>query len=166
MKNLVLTGMMGCGKTTCGKLLAQRLGRELIDTDAYIEQRQGRTIAEIFAAEGEPYFRALELDVCRELSGQQNLVIACGGGLPLQAACRDALGSSGVVVFLNRDPGAIYDSLDTQGRPLAQQDRAAFLERFRQREPVYRAWADVTVTDPASPEAAVEELLNKVEAFL
>ena len=67
-KNIVLIGMMGCGKTTVGRLLARRLGLELIDTDALIEERQGRSIPEIFASDGEAGFRALELALCRELS--------------------------------------------------------------------------------------------------
>ena len=83
-KNIVLIGMMGCGKTTVGKLLAQHLNRPLVDTDALIEQREGRSIPDIFARDGEAYFRALELDLCRELSEQDSLVIACGGGLPTQ----------------------------------------------------------------------------------
>ena len=81
-KNIVLIGMMGCGKSTAGELLARRLGRPLADTDAVIEQRQGRAIPEIFARDGEAGFRALELELCRELSGQGGLVIACGGGHP------------------------------------------------------------------------------------
>ena len=60
MKNIVLIGMMGCGKSTCGRLLAERLDRELVDTDAFIEARQGRSIPDIFAQEGEAHFRALE----------------------------------------------------------------------------------------------------------
>ena len=60
MKNIILIGMMGCGKTTVGRLLAQALGRELVDTDEAIERREGRSISDIFAQEGEPYFRDLE----------------------------------------------------------------------------------------------------------
>ena len=67
-KNIILTGMMGCGKSTVGGLLAQRLGREPADTDAFIERRQGRSIPDIFARDGEPAFRAMELELCRELS--------------------------------------------------------------------------------------------------
>ena len=62
-KNIVLIGMMGCGKTTVGKLLARRFDRPLVDTDALIEQRQGRSIPDIFAQDGEAYFRALELEL-------------------------------------------------------------------------------------------------------
>ncbi len=65
MKNIILIGMMGCGKTTVGRLLAQALGRELVDTDEAIERREGRSISDIFAQEGEPYFRDLEAALCR-----------------------------------------------------------------------------------------------------
>ena len=67
LKNIILIGMMGCGKTTVGKLLSQRFGRPLADTDALIEARQGRSIPDIFAQDGEERFRALELELCREL---------------------------------------------------------------------------------------------------
>ena len=68
MKNIILIGMMGCGKTTVGRLLAQALGRELVDTDEAIERREGRSISDIFAQEGEPYFRDLEAALCQELA--------------------------------------------------------------------------------------------------
>ena len=68
MNNIVLIGMMGCGKTTCANLLHQRLGRPVADTDALIVERQGRSISDIFAAEGEGYFRDLETAVAREMA--------------------------------------------------------------------------------------------------
>ena len=144
-KNIVLIGMMGCGKTTVGGLLTRRLGLELADTDALIEERTGRTIPDIFAADGEARFRALELELCRELSGWEGLVIACGGGLPTQAEAIAALKESGLVFWLDRDPGETYDSLDVSGRPMAQAGRADFIRRYRDRAPVYRRWADHTV---------------------
>ena len=162
-RNLILIGMMGSGKTTCGQMLARALNRAFLDTDVEIEARQGRTISEIFAAEGEAYFRELELQLCQELSEPRSLIIACGGGLPLREACIGALRQGGTVVLLERDPGQTYDQLDTAGRPLAQQGREAFIERFRQRRPVYRACADLLVAGAPSPEAAVAEILNKLE---
>lgn len=120
MKNIILIGMMGCGKTTVGRLLAQALGRELVDTDEAIERREGRSISDIFAQEGEPYFRDLEAALCQELAQRDGLAVACGGGLPLRDACMEGLAPGGVVFWLDRDPGETYDSLDTSGRPLAQ----------------------------------------------
>lgn len=153
-QSIVLIGMMGCGKTTVGRLLAQELGLELVDTDALIEQRQGRSIPDIFARDGEPYFRALELELCRELSGRRGLVIACGGGLPLQDQAIAALKENGLVFWLDRDPGETYDGLDVSGRPLAQGGREDFLARYALRSPIYRRWADFILVKPESPEYA------------
>ena len=152
-KNIVLIGMMGCGKTTVGGLLSRRLGWELVDTDACIEQRQGRSIPHIFASEGEGAFRALELELCRELGGREGLVIACGGGLPTQEAAIAALKEKGLVFWLNRDPGETYSGLDVSGRPLAQGGREDFLARYAARAPIYRRWAAYIIR-PKSPRRA------------
>lgn len=157
-KSIVLIGMMGCGKTTVGALLAQRLGLELADTDALIEQRQGRSIPDIFNADGEPYFRALELALCRELSGRQGLVVACGGGLPTQEEAMAALKENGLVFLLDRDPGETYDGLDVSGRPLAQSGREDFLQRYEQRSPIYRRWADHVIPCGDGPQAAADRI--------
>jgi len=160
MKNIVLIGMMGCGKSTIGAMLAQKLGRTLVDTDALIEEREGRSIAEIFATDGEDYFRDQELGVSEELAGKQDLVIACGGGLPMKPDCIGSLKYSGTVIWLRRDPGEIYDTMETSGRPLAQQGREAFLERFAQREPIYRQWADAVIEDFSAPENTLKAVLE------
>ena len=158
MSNLILIGMMGCGKTTVGQLLAQRLGWAFIDTDAYIEGRLGRTIPDLFAKEGEEYFRDWELRVSRELAGRDRTVIACGGGLPTRPDAIAVLKASGRVVWLNRDPEEIIDTVSMAGRPLGQGGRQAFLDRFAQREPIYRQWADHIVQGHRSPQEAAEEL--------
>lgn len=163
MKNIVLIGMMSCGKSTIGALLAETLGRELVDTDALIVEQEGRSINEIFAAEGEGYFRARELDISKELGQEQNLIIACGGGLPLRGECMDALKQNGTVIWLRRDPGETYDTMDTSGRPLAQQGRQAFLDRFAQREPIYRACADIIIEDFSSPEQTLNNILEVLQ---
>ena len=157
-KNIVLIGMMGCGRTTVGRLLAHQLGRELVDTDALIEERAGRSIPELFARDGEAYFRALELALCRELSGRQGLVIACGGGLPTQDEAMAALKENGLVFWLDRDPGETYDGLDVSGRPLAQGGREDFLQRYERRSPVYRRWADYVIPCGDGPQWAAERV--------
>ena len=165
MKNIVLIGMRGCGKTTVGTLLARDTGRELADTDALIEQRTGLSIPEIFARHGEAYFRDEELGLAEELALRRGLVIACGGGLPLRPGSIGSLKHSGTVFWLRRDPGETYDSLDRSGRPLAQGGRDGFLARFAQREPIYRAWADHTVSAPSARAAAdaILEILSREE---
>ena len=165
MKNIILIGMMGCGKTTVGELLAQRLKKTLVDTDRLIEVRLGMSIPEIFESEGEDYFRSVELGVAQALSLRQDLIIACGGGLPLQEGAMSALKESGVVIWLDRDPGDIFDTGDMTGRPLAQEGRAAFLERAAQRAPVYGKWADATVRDFTSPISTAARVKEAVETI-
>ena len=160
MKNIVLIGMMGCGKSTIGALLAQKLGLTLVDTDALIEEREGRSISEIFATDGEDYFRDQELGVSEELARKQDLVIACGGGLPMKPDCIGSLKYSGIVIWLRRDPGETYDTMETSGRPLAQQGREAFLERFAEREPIYRQWADYVIENFSDMENTLNAVLE------
>ena len=157
-KNIILIGMMGCGKTTVGALLSRRLGLELVDTDALIEQRAGRSIPDIFSRDGEAHFRTLELALCWELSGQSGLVIACGGGLPTQEAAIADLKETGLVFWLDRDPGQTYDGLDVSGRPLAQGGREDFLQRYERRAPIYRRWADYVIPCGDGPQGAAERV--------
>ena len=163
MKNIILIGMMGCGKTTLGTLLAEKLNRTLVDTDALIVEREGRSINEIFANHGEGYFREREQDVSEELGQMQDLIIACGGGLPMQEACMAALKQNGTVIWLRRDPGETYDTMDNSARPLAQQGRQDFLDRFAQREPVYRSCADLVIKDFSSPEITLNKILEALQ---
>ena len=154
VKNIVLIGMMSSGKTTVGKLLAQRLGRPFLDTDALIEEREGRSIPDIFARDGEGAFRALELKLSQALSASNGLVIACGGGLPAQAEAIAALKQNGMVFWLDRDPGETYDSLDLSHRPLARSGRDDFIRRYQDRAQCYQYWSDHVVC-ARSPQEAV-----------
>ena len=161
MKNIILCGMMGCGKTTCAKLLGNQLGMQVVDTDDLVVEKAGMSISDLFASQGETAMRDLETQVAQELSQKQDLVIATGGGLPLREENRNFLRSTGIVVFLCRDPGEIYDTADMSGRPLGQQGRETFLARFAQREPIYQAFSHIIINDFSSPEATVAEMLNK-----
>ncbi len=163
MNNIILIGMMSCGKSTIGALLSAALGRKLVDTDEWIVVREGRSINDIFANQGEAYFRDREREVSEELGQMQNLIVACGGGLPLRADCIGPLKQSGTVVWLCRDPAETYDSMDTSGRPLAQQGRQDFLDRFAQREPIYRACADIVIEDFSSPERTLNLILEALQ---
>ena len=163
-KNIVLIGMMGCGKSTVGGLLARRLGRKMVDTDALVEEQEGRTIPEIFESDGEGYFRQAEERVAKTLASRSGLVIACGGGLPLREDSIRPLKESGTVFFLCRDPGEIYDTVSMAGRPLGQGGKEAFLERFAQREPIYRRWADHVIQRFETPDVTVRAILEVLQA--
>lgn len=164
MKNIILIGMMGCGKTTVGRLLARRFDREFLDTDALIEQREGRSIPDIFDQDGEEYFRALELALCRELAGCADSVIACGGGLPLRTEAIELLKTNGLVFWLDRDPGETFDRLDTAHRPLAQSGRENFLARAAARASIYQKRADyrICAASPQEAEALISTIYTEV----
>lgn len=157
MKNIVLIGMMGSGKTTVGRLVARCLGLELADTDALVEEEAQSAIRDIFRDYGEGRFRDWEDIVSRELGRRSGLVIACGGGLPLQDSAIGALKKNGIVFWLDRDPEETFRSLDVSGRPLAQYGQEDFLQRYAQRTPVYRRWADHVIRE-AAPEGAAERI--------
>ncbi len=163
MKNIVLIGMMGCGKTTCGTLLSQRLGRTLVDTDAVIVQREGCSITDIFATDGEAYFRQKETEVALELGEQSDLIIATGGGLPLRPENATALRRNGIVIWLKRDPASTFASESMDGRPLAQDGQEAFIQRFIDRSPKYQSASHVVIEDFSSPERTVELILQAAE---
>lgn len=162
MKSIVLIGMMGSGKTTCGRLLARRLGREFLDTDAVIVEKVGMPISQLFATRGEPVFRDLETEVCQSLARRTDLVVATGGGMVLRPENVELLKKSGVLVFLNRPVEEIFDSTSMAGRPLAQGGREAFLETFARREPVYRGAADLMI----SADHGVEKTVDAIMAHL
>ena len=166
MKSLYLIGMMGCGKSTCARLLSRRLNMPALDTDQMLEAETNMTVSEIFQAYGEEYFRDLETDLCRRLSGTENRIVACGGGLPLREENRALIRSGGTVIFLRRDPGRIYDTADMSGRPLGQAGREDFLRRFARREPLYRQAAHIIIGDYPAPEDTVEEILKQLEENL
>ena len=117
-RNLVLTGFMGTGKTTVGRILAERLGREFVDTDEVIESRAG-PIPEIFECQGEWSFRDMERVVASELAARRGLVIATGGRMMLDAECSARLEPTADVVCLTASPETIVARIgDTAQRPL------------------------------------------------
>ena len=117
-RNLVLTGFMGTGKTTVGRILADRLGYGFVDTDEVIESRAG-PIPEIFERDGEAAFREMERSVARELAERASLVIASGGRMMLDSECVACLEPTADVVCLTASPDTVIERIgDTGGRPL------------------------------------------------
>lgn len=139
MKNIVLVGMPGCGKSTVGKALAKRLSRPFFDADQEIVKRAGKSIPEIFQTEGEAGFRKIETEVLFDLCRQSGAVIATGGGAVTVPQNHGILRQNSLVVFINRDIAV----LPTNGRPLSEQNDLH--EMFRQRLPLYRAVCDYEV---------------------
>ena len=154
-KNIILVGMPGCGKSTVGKKLAEKLGRPLVDTDEEIVRRIGCTIPEYFAAHGEEEFRKREHEVLRGFSGRSGQIIATGGGIVTRPENMAPLRENSLVVFLRRD----IERLPTRGRPISQSNDLH--ELYEKRRPLYEAAADVTV-DNVKLAQTVEEILKLI----
>ena len=147
-ENVVLIGMPSSGKSTVGRILAERSGRAFVDTDALAEAAAGRPIPEIFRECGEPAFRDLETAVVREQAKTGGKVIATGGGAVLRPENIQALRQNGRLFWLDRDPEALTPTGD---RPLA--DTAARMKQlYLDRRPVYEAAADETIQVEGTPE--------------
>lgn len=164
--SVVLCGFMGSGKTTCGRLLAEKMGRSFLDLDSYIEQKEGMKISDIFAKKGEPVFREMEKQAVRELSLTGGLVIAAGGGTLLNKENAAALRANGIVIMLDASLEKVRQRLqgDT-ARPLLHQpggeDAVAVL--YRERIKSYRAVSDVMLNADLSPELTAAEALEALK---
>lgn len=164
--NIVLTGFMGTGKSTVGRLLAERLGYEFVDTDALIEQRHG-PIPKIFRERGEGEFRRLERDVADELAGRERLVISTGGRLMVDAVNAARLGATGDVFCLTASVDTILSRVTADDSPverplLAGADvRRRITELLAERASAYAGFDQVD-TDGRRPIEIVEEIVERI----
>jgi len=167
--NIFLVGLMGAGKTTIGRQLARKLGKRFIDSDHEIEARTGATIPWIFEIEGEASFRRREADVIRDLSSQDELVLATGGGAVLNPASRALLAERGTVIYLRATIGSILQRTShDKNRPLLQtaDPRAKLEELFAQRDPLYRKIADLVIdTGRPNVQSMVQTILDQLAAL-
>ncbi len=171
--NVALIGFMAAGKTAVARLLAQRLGKKLVELDALIEQRAGKTVARIFAEDGETAFREWEIALIKEVAAARGQVIATGGGIVLNTINVDRLRQGGVIVYLEASPTAILKraQASTAVRPLlAGEDKAGIIEKMlRFRQPYYDRAADIRLDTSAMAVDAVAgrivELLKQYEDF-
>ncbi|HIJ22846.1 MAG: shikimate kinase AroK [Gammaproteobacteria bacterium] len=166
-QNIFLVGLMGAGKSTIGKRLAESMGKKFIDSDHEIERRTGVSIPTIFDIEGEEGFRTRETAVIDELTQQRGIVLATGGGAILRPENRSFLSARGLVIYLNASVDQLHrrTRMD-RNRPLLQTDdpRARLQSLFDERDVLYREVADlVTGTDERSVQQAIPELIHKIE---
>ena len=157
MQNIILIGMPGSGKTTIGKLLAEKTGRTFVDTDEAIVRAAGRSIPDIFHTDGETGFRQCETQVLKELCGQSALVIATGGGCVTQPCNYPLLHQNGRIIWIRRETAA----LPTEGRPLSQgADLAAM---YQLRKPMYERFSDFAFANNSTPEITADAILSRLE---
>lgn len=161
MKNIVLVGMPGCGKSTVGKKIAERLGRRFKDADEEVFAFSGKTPAEIITNEGEPAFRKVETEVLKELCKQSACVISTGGGCVTVDENFDVIRQNSIVIWIKRPLG----DLSTEGRPLSKSPEE-ICKMYEFRAPRYETVSDIIVENDAPIDAVVEEVLNKTERFV
>ena len=154
MENIILIGMPGCGKSSVGKLLAQKLDRPFVDADTEIERTSGLSIPEIFAKFGEEGFRKIESQVLADLGQKSGQVIATGGGCVTRPENYPILHQNGTIYWIQRD----ISSLPTDGRPLSQSGKLE--QMYSVRKPLYEAFADVTVSNDECIENILKSILK------
>lgn len=169
MRNVVLIGFMGTGKTSIGKMLATRLGFSFVDLDQYIEQKEGRSIPSIFQEQGEAAFRAMEHEAVLENAKRRNTVIATGGGTVKDASNMEALHATGAIVCLKADVDTILERTAREGeRPVLDKEdqgerRQAIEKLLEERKELYTV-ADFSVnTADLSPLQVVDTIAQQLK---
>lgn len=165
MKNIVLIGFMGTGKTAAGRRLAQRLRREFVDTDAEIEKVTGKTVAQIFARDGAVRFRSEEALLAKKLAGRRGLVVSTGGGMVLNPENVRLFKENGILIALTADPEVIMGRVKSKkSRPLlAKGDLREVVEGLlKEREGVY----DVAEFTVDTGKFSVDEVTEKIIRYL
>ena len=157
MENIILVGMPGCGKSTVGSLLAEKLGKAFVDADAELEKVYGVDIPTIFATEGEAGFREKETAVLTDLGKRAGLVIATGGGCVTREQNYPLLHQNGTVFWLKRD----LNKLPSDGRPLSRITKME--DMYRIRKPLYEGFADHIIENDAAVEDTVAQIIAKWE---
>ena len=166
MKNIILIGFMGCGKSSLGRRLAETLKCNFLDTDELIEEEQNRSISDIFATDGESAFREMETECLRGLikKGGDGFVLSVGGGLPIREINRNLLKELGTVVFLRVSGEVVYKRLRNDNtRPLLQDKnpRGRIEDLMSARKGYYEAAAEYVVNvDDRSFDDIIEEILR------
>ena len=161
-QNIALIGFMGCGKTTIGKTLANKLAYKFQDTDSLIEEQEGQSIPDIFHNEGEAYFRRVEKRIIRELSERKGQIWACGGGSVLDTDSRKILKDNAVVIWLYTSLETSFKRIEPGTRPLldGETSRQAAEELLRERLPFYARASDMVM----SSEAAADDIVDNIYA--
>ena len=157
MCNIVLIGMAGCGKSTIGKVLAEKLNKELVDTDQMIENVENMPIPEIIEKFGEVHFRNCENAAVILAGREKECIIATGGGVVTRVENYNPLKQNGIIVFINRDA----DLLPTNGRPLSQMHGVKAL--YEKRMPLYRQFADIEVDGNGTVEEVADRIIKEIE---
>ena len=161
--NIVLIGMPSAGKTTIGKMLEEKLGKEFFDLDDMIIAKAGKSIPEIFQESGEARFRAIETEVAIEASKMNNKIIATGGGVVKHKVNMDFLRLNGITIFIDRDIDKLISS--DPNRPLSS-SKQALQQMYKERYPLYQKYAAYIAVNNANIEETVDDIVNTYHSIL
>lgn len=161
-KNIVLIGMPGCGKTTIGWLLAEKLSLSFVDVDEYIEKTTGKSVKELFL-KGEEFFREIETSAIREISSLSSRVIATGGGVVKNHVNMDYLSKNSMIIFINRPIEDIVKDIDVESRPLLKDNLDRIYSLFYERYPLYLKYCDLEIKNDGSIDKALNEILDFIK---
>ena len=151
MRNIILCGFMGSGKTTLAKRLSEKLNMPFLDTDEEISKQEGKSITEIFAENGEAYFRTLETELIKRLSKEEGKIISLGGGLAAKTENHTYLKKAGTVIFIDCPVDKIlYRILGDSSRPLTKTGKEEIINLYNLRRPLYQKVADITIDSSSS----------------
>lgn len=156
-RNIVLIGMPGCGKSTVGKALSEKLGKEFIDIDEYIEKESQMKISEIFNKYGESYFRMLEHQACLNVSLKDNLVVSTGGGVVKNEENINILKSNGIIYYIKRD---LEKTILDDNRPLSK-SLNDLVKLYNERKDLYESSYDFEVDNNGHLNVTIDEIINK-----
>lgn len=161
MKNIVLIGMPGSGKTTIGKLLSQKLNMRFVDMDEYIESAENKSIIEMFKI-NEEYFRNAESKCAEILGKESSLIIAAGGGIVKRKENMDFLKQNSIIVFLNRPPEKIIEDIDITTRPLLKEGKDRIYALYNERLSLYKKYCNIEVLNDKTLDDAVKEIVSLI----
>lgn len=161
MKNIILIGMPGCGKSTVGRMLADRLGLDFIDLDSEIEKTAGKKIKRIFEESGEEGFRQTESKALKNAMKRKNAVIATGGGIVTVEENYSSV-CGGLTVFIDRPTERIEEDVRTADRPLLADGVAVLKKLYSDRYPIYLKWANIRIVNDKDAETAVNTIIKEV----
>lgn len=161
MKNIVLIGMPGCGKSTIGKILSREIGLKFIDLDEYIVEVNNMTIDEMFQ-QGEDFFRAKETEVAKVASKEINAIISTGGGIIKRDKNMGYLKDNGFIIFIDRSPEKIIGTIDNLGRPLLKAGKERIYNLYDERIILYNKYCDIKIDNNGD----IEQVIFNIKSLI
>lgn len=163
MKNFILIGMPGSGKTSIGKKLATALGKDFFDSDAVFEETKNTKISTFFSSFGENAFRDEETKILTGLCEKNDAIISTGGGIVERNENKNILKQGGIVIFINRPINLIASDIDLSSRPLLKDGKEKLFELYQRRIQKYKDFCDIEIENAADLDLAVEKIINEVK---